>query len=166
MQVCLSNGHPNLWSNFNSKKLVRSETPSCIFSRVGLEGVQIAWNIAKVGVHGLYQTGIQIYDQISTPRIWSKVKLSCVVFLRLGLKQVKIFHNVVKVHVKSCVSNGHPNLWANFNFEKLLKSETLPCGFTRVGLKRGQNNSSKCYKIWRAWLFIHWASKSMIKFPF
>ena len=24
----LSNGHPNLLSNFNSKKLVRSETPS------------------------------------------------------------------------------------------------------------------------------------------
>ena len=42
VHACISSGHPNLSSNFNSEKLVRSETPSCIFARVGLEGVEIA----------------------------------------------------------------------------------------------------------------------------
>ena len=47
----LLNGQPNLSSNFNSKKLVRSETSSCLFARVGLKGFQIAQTIAKVVLH-------------------------------------------------------------------------------------------------------------------
>ena len=47
----LSNGHPNLWSSFNSKKLVKSETPSCSFVRVWLKGPKIALNIMNVSVH-------------------------------------------------------------------------------------------------------------------
>ena len=129
----LSNRHPNLWSNFNSEKLVRSETSSFIFGRVGLEGIQKLGPLQKLACTFLYQMSIEIYDQIWTPRIWSKfklhhlrnwskVKLPCVVLLRLCLKRVKIFCNIVKVNVQSCLSNGHPNLWANFNSEKLLKS--------------------------------------------
>ena len=57
VHASLSNGNPNLCSNFNSEKLVRSETPSCIFARVGLKGVQIARNIAKVGVHVFISNG-------------------------------------------------------------------------------------------------------------
>ena len=53
----LSNGHPNLSSNFNSEKLVRSETSLFIFARVGLEGIQIAWTIAKLGVHVFISNG-------------------------------------------------------------------------------------------------------------
>ena len=37
----------------------------------------------------LYQTGIQIYDQISTLRIWSKVTLH-LISLRFGLKEGKM----------------------------------------------------------------------------
>ena len=37
---CLSNGNPNLLSSFNSKKLVKSETPSCGFVRVWLKGAE------------------------------------------------------------------------------------------------------------------------------
>ena len=59
----LSNEHPNLWSNFNSEKLVGSETSSFIFARVGLEGVQIARTIAKFGVHVFISNG--------HPNIWS-----------------------------------------------------------------------------------------------
>ena len=50
-------------SNFNSEKLVRSETLSFIFARVGLEGVQIAQTIAKVGVH--------IFISNDHPNLWS-----------------------------------------------------------------------------------------------
>ena len=53
----LSNGHPNLCSNFNYEKLVRSESSSFIFARVGLEGFQIAQTIAKVGVHVFISNG-------------------------------------------------------------------------------------------------------------
>ena len=59
----LSSEHPILWSNFNSKKLVRSETPSCIFARVRHKGVQIAQNIAKVSVH--------IFISNGHPILWS-----------------------------------------------------------------------------------------------
>ena len=38
MHACWSNWHRNLWSNLNSKKLLESETPSCGFDRVGLNG--------------------------------------------------------------------------------------------------------------------------------
>ena len=40
MHDFLSNGHPNLSSNFNSKKLLKSETPWCGFTRVVLKGGQ------------------------------------------------------------------------------------------------------------------------------
>ena len=34
----LPNAHLNLWSNFNSVKLVKSETPSCGFGKIGVKG--------------------------------------------------------------------------------------------------------------------------------
>ena len=36
VNACLSNGHPKLWSNFNSEKIVKSETSSCIFAIIRL----------------------------------------------------------------------------------------------------------------------------------
>ena len=60
----LSNEHPNLLSNFNSEKLVRSEILSFIFTIVGLEGVQIARTIAKVGVHAVFISN-------GHPNLWS-----------------------------------------------------------------------------------------------
>ena len=76
--------------------------------------------------------GIQIHDQISIPRNCSKPKLCCTVSIGLGLKEVKIAHNVGKVSVNACLSNGHPNLLSSFNSEKLVKSEPPSCGFDRV----------------------------------
>ena len=57
-----------------------------------------------------YQMGIQIYDQISIIRNFSKVKLCHAFSLRLGLKVVKIAWNVAQVGVHACLSNGHPNI--------------------------------------------------------
>ena len=51
MHYYLSNGHLNIWSYFNSKKLVKRETLSCIFGKVALKGSEIAWNVAKVSVY-------------------------------------------------------------------------------------------------------------------
>ena len=51
MHSYLPNGHLNLWSYFNSKKLVKRETLSCAFAKVALKGSEIAWNFAKVSVY-------------------------------------------------------------------------------------------------------------------
>ena len=51
------------------------------------------------------------------------MKLDSAISLRMGLKGEKIAHNVVKVGVHDCLSNGTPNLLSNFNSEKLLKIE-------------------------------------------
>ena len=91
----------------------------------------------------VFELCIQINGQISISRNWLKVKLHCVISLGLGLKRVKITRNVAKVGVHACLSNGHPNLRSNFNFEKLVKRETLSCDFAMVWLKGGINTSEK-----------------------
>ena len=48
---------------------------------------------------------------------------------------------------------------------KLVKTETLLCGFTKVGVKGGEN-SSNCHKRWSACFSVKRAFKSMIKFQF
>ena len=83
----------------------------------------------------VYLMGIQIYDQVSIPRIWSKAKLHRVVLLRFGLKESKITLNIMKVGVHWYLPNAKINLRSNFNSEKLVKSETLLYGFAEVGIK-------------------------------
>ena len=47
----------------------------------------------------------------------------------------KISLNIVKVGVHWYLPNAKINLQSNFNFEKLVKSETLLYGFAEVGIK-------------------------------
>ena len=51
MHVFISIENPNLWSNFNSKNLVKSETPSFDFTKVCLKEGKIALNITKFFMH-------------------------------------------------------------------------------------------------------------------
>ena len=81
-----------------------------------------------------YQTGIQIYDQVSIIRSWLKAKLHSAVLLGFGLKESKITLNIMKVGMHSYLSNVHLNLWSNFHLKKLVKSETPSCGFVKVGV--------------------------------
>ena len=46
---------------------------------------------------------------------------------------------------------------------KFVKSETSLCGFTKVGVKGGENSSER-HESWSARLSIKWAPESMIKF--
>ena len=71
----------------------------------------------------------------------------------------------MKVGVHSYLPNAHLNLRSNFNSKKLVKSETPSCGFTKIGVKGGEN-SSKRRRSASAHLSIEWASESMIKFQF
>ena len=92
--------------------------------------------------------GIQIYDQISTIRNCSKVKLCHAFLLGLGLKVVKIDWNIVKFGVHS---------------ENLVKAETASCSFVKVLLKDAENRSQH-RESWHALLSSKCAFKSMIKF--
>ena len=71
----------------------------------------------------------------------------------------------MKFGVHSYLSNAHLNLLSNFNSEKLVMTETLSCGFTKIGVKGGENILERP-EILHAHLSIKWASKSMIKFHF
>ena len=147
MHACSSNGHPNLWSNLNSKKLFEKETPSFGFDRVGLKGVQNSSKRHEFFVCMLvYPICIQTYDQVSILRIWSKLRLHRAVLLGFGLKMPKIALNIVKVGMHSYFPNAVLNLWLNFISKKLVQSETPSCMFLCVPLK--------------------WVSKSTFKFDF
>ena len=66
---------------------------------------------------------------------WSIEKLRHVVQLRFGLNGVKIAQDIAKVGVHACLQIMDTDKWSNFNSEKLVKSETPLCDFTRVGFK-------------------------------
>ena len=81
-----------------------------VLLRLGLKGVKYFGTSRNFACMVVYQMGIQINDQISIIRNYSKVKLRNAFSLGLGLKVVKIAWNVVKVRMHACLSNGHPNL--------------------------------------------------------
>ena len=58
----------------------------------------------------VYLMDIQIYDQVSILRSWSKAKLHHAVLLGFGLKETKITLNIMKVGVHSYLPNAHLNL--------------------------------------------------------
>ena len=71
----------------------------------------------------------------------------------------------MKVRMHSYLPNASINLQLNFSFEKFVKRETPLCGFSKFGLKGGEN-ILECLRIFPARLFIKWAFKFMIKFKF
>ena len=101
----LLNAKINLRSNFNSEKVgVHCETLLYGFADVGIKVVKYFGTSRNFVCMLVYQMGIQIYDQISIIRNYSKVKIG------LGLKMVKLAWNMAKVGIHACLSNGHPNL--------------------------------------------------------
>ena len=83
--------------------------------------------------------GIQIYDQVSNLRSTSKVKIHRTILLGFGLKEIKITLNIMKVGVHAYHRKAHQKIWSNFNSKKFVKSETLSCHFTKLGVKGGEN---------------------------
>ena len=71
------------------------------------------------------------------------MKLHRVILLGIGLKQLKIALSIVKVGVHSYLPNAHLNQSSNFNSQKLVKSETSLCGFTKFVVEECEN-SSEC----------------------
>ena len=121
----LPNVQINLRSNFNFEKLVKSETLLFGFTKVWLKG---CGNISECHENFHARLFIQ-WDSKSMIKfqfweVGQKWKSIVQFFLGFGLKEVKIALNMGKVCVHACLPNGNLNLWLNFNFEKLVKSET------------------------------------------
>jgi hypothetical protein len=93
------------------------------------------------------------------------LKLDRAFSLDLGFKGVKIARNVTKVGVHICLPTGHPNLCTIFNSKKLVKFETRPCVFARLGLKGGENSSER-HESWCGRLSTNGTSKTILKFQF
>ena len=81
-----------------------------VYMRLGLKGLKYFGTSQNFACPLVYQMGIEIYDQISIIRNYSKVKLHHAFSLGLGLKVVKIAWNVANFGVHACLSDGHPNL--------------------------------------------------------
>ena len=132
---------------------------------LGLKGVKISRNLAKVGVHVCLSN--------MHPNLWSsfnsenfvKAKTPSCSFVRVWLKDAE---NSSQHHeswnVLLCSKHAFKSR-LNFNSKKLVKSKTPLCNFAKLGVK-GFENSSLCHKSWSAHFSIKWASKSMIKFQF
>ena len=57
LQCYLPNAKINLQSNFNSEKLVKSETLLYGVAEVGIKGGEIFWNVSKFHVHTCLSNG-------------------------------------------------------------------------------------------------------------
>ena len=79
------------------EKLVKSETPSCGFAKVGIQGGEIAWNVVKVGVHSCLSNGNSNFFSNINSKKSLKIETPSYGFDRVGIKGVKTDPNVVKV---------------------------------------------------------------------
>ena len=95
MHACSSNGHPNSWSNLNSKKLLESETPSCGFDGVGLivllgfglKELKITLNIMNVAMHTYHPNAHQkIWSNFNSNKFVKSETSSCG-FANVGVKR-------------------------------------------------------------------------------
>ena len=112
-----------------------------VSQRFGLNGVKIAWNVVKPGVHTFLWNGLpNLWWNFNSEKSVRSETPSCI-FARVGIKGVQIARNIAKVGVHIFISNGHPNLWSKFNSKNLVKSETPSFDFAKVWLKGGENSS-------------------------
>jgi hypothetical protein len=102
VDACLPMGHPTLFSNLNSEKLVKVENLPCVFARLGLKGRE---------------------NSLERRESW-RAHLSTNGTSKSILKFQ--FREVGALVMHACLQMGHPNLCSILNSEKLVKVETRP----------------------------------------
>ena len=90
VKVCvhtyLPNGNLNLWLNFNSEKLVKSETRFYGFSELGIKGGEIFWEASKFHMHACLSNGhSNLWSNFNYKNLLKSETSSCI-FARVGLK--------------------------------------------------------------------------------
>ena len=130
---------------------------------LGLKGIKIAWNVAKVGVHAcLSNMHPNIWSGLNSKNLVKAETASCS-FVRVCLKDGENSSQHRESWRALLFSKCGLNLWLNSNFEKLVKRETSLCSFAKVGLKGGEN-ILECLRSLHACLLIKLESKFMINF--
>ena len=82
----LPNAKINLRSNFNSEKLVKSETLLYGFVEVGIKGGEIFWNVLKFCVHAYLSNGhSNLCLNFNYKKLLKRESSSCI-FASVGLK--------------------------------------------------------------------------------
>ena len=114
----------------------------------------------KLACTFLYQTCIQIYDQISTLRIWSKVKLHHSISLRFGLKEGKIALNITKFFMHSYLTRNLTKICVHAYLQNGIS--TLSLRFHLKGVKIARNVT----KVAGYDCLLKWVPKSTFKFQF
>ena len=131
MHSYLPNGHLNLWSYFNSKKLVKRETLLCSFAKDALKGSEIARNVAKVSV---YACLLKWVHKSTFKFHFLKTKQKCI-FSAFVWPSLNEGQNSSKSHKNRCpclslkwVSKSTLNL----NFQKMEKMQRFRPWFDEV----------------------------------
>ena len=113
VHACLSNGHPNLWSNLNCKKIVKSETSSCIFSRVRLKAGPNSSKHYKTWRAHLYikqaSKSMIKFQFWEFGQKWNSVMRFQLLFDH-SCRREKIAPNLIKIGVHAYFWNGYLNL--------------------------------------------------------
>ena len=132
----LPNVQINLRSNFNSEKLVKSETPLCFFAKVGLK---VGENISQRRESSCASLSIKWTSKcLSKFQFWETAqKWNSVVWFHYGwAKGVKIIPRNVAKFAKICVHtyllNGYLNLLLHLISKKLEKK----CNLLGLGLTK------------------------------
>ena len=100
------NRHPNLWSNLNFNKLVKSETRHPVSLGFGLKEAKITSNMVKVGVHSCLPNGhLNLWLSFNSEKL-VKSEISLCSFAKVGLKGVEnsLEHHKIWCACFSCFS--------------------------------------------------------------
>ena len=107
------------------------------FDQVWLR-TKIAWNPLRVCMHGYLSNGyvnsLSNFNYEKVEKIWSRRPLLDQTWIT-----TKLAPNIVKVGMHSYQPNAQINLRSNFNSEKFVKTETPFSGFSKVGIRGGEN---------------------------
>ena len=115
MHACISN-IANLWSNFNSGNLVKSETPSCSFAKVWPKEGKKALNITKFGMHFyLPNRHLNLWSYFNSKKLVRRETLLCA-FSKVALKGSEIAWNITKVSLYAFLVKWVPKSTFKFHF--------------------------------------------------
>ena len=108
-----------------------------LFDQVWLSS-KIARYPLKVCMHGYLSNGYLNFVSNFNYEKYERVASIKALLDQLWITR-KITLNIIKGCMHSYLPNAQINLWSNFYSEKLVKSETLLCGFAKLEPKGGEN---------------------------
>ena len=145
---------------FKFEKLVRSETLSFIFARVGVEGVKIARTVAKLGVHVFIWNGHPNLSSNFNSKNLVKSETPSFDFAKVWLNEGKIAMNITNFFMHSYLTR---------NLTKICVHAYVPNGISVLSLRfhlKGEKIARNVTKLAVYDCLLKWVPKSTFKFQF